>query len=188
MFDQEDGDIGVALGVVFGVLALVIALVIGLANYQLSRGKAVTAESVIPAVAAPAVAVETAAVVDVYRGFRLEGVDVEFVDVSEEGEPVAKVYFALGQKNPGVEAAIALEPVIAALNVDPQAKVLVSGYHDETGSAAVNAQVAAARAVAVRAVLLRAGVDANRILLRRPAVTLGGSDAAEARRVEVRIQ
>ncbi|MDY0071365.1 MAG: OmpA family protein [Thauera sp.] len=177
MFDQEDGDIGIALGVVFGLLALVIALVIGLGSYQL-RGKAATTESAIAAESALA----NAAV------FRLEGVDVEFVDVAEEGELLAKVYFALGQKEPGEEAAAALEPVIAALNADAQARALLSGYHDESGGAAVNAQVAAARAVAVRAALLEAGVDAGRILLRRPAVTLGGSDANEARRVEVRIQ
>lgn len=172
MFDQEDGDIGVALGVVFGVLALVIALVIGLGVHQL-RGAAAAGGSATSAAGA---------------GFTLDGSDVEFLDIAEEGALVAKIYFALGQKELAGEATDALAPVLAALRARPGSKALLSGFHDESGGAAINAQVAAARAIAVRSALLDAGIDASRILLRRPAVTLGGGNADEARRVEVRIQ
>lgn len=78
--------------------------------------------------------------------------------------------------------------VVAALVAAPQASALLSGYHDETGGAAVNAEVAKNRALSVRQALIAAGVSAERVLMRRPAVTLGSADAAEARRVEVRVQ
>jgi outer membrane protein OmpA-like peptidoglycan-associated protein len=66
--------------------------------------------------------------------------------------------------------------------------VLLSGYHDETGGAAVNAEVAKDRAVAVKDALVAAGLAADKVKMRKPAVTLGGADPAEARRVEVRVQ
>ena len=161
MFDQEDSDFGIAIGVVFGILALVIALVIGLGAYQL-RG----AGKVAPVVAA----------------------ELVFVDVIEVGEPLVKVYFDLGQADLPPAAAEQIATVLAAAVAAPQANVLLSGYHDETGGAAVNAEVARNRALSVRGALLAAGVPVERVLMRRPAVTLGGDDAAEARRVEVRVQ
>lgn len=50
------------------------------------------------------------------------------------------------------------------------------------------AEVAKNHALSVRDTLVAAGVPTERVLMRRPAVTLGGSDAVEARRVEVRVQ
>ena len=85
-------------------------------------------------------------------------------------------------------AAEELAKVIAKLNEDPSKLVLLSGYHDETGGAAVNAEVAKARAVAVKDALIAAGLAADKVKMRKPAVTLGGADPAEARRVEVRVQ
>ena len=162
MFDQEDSDVGVALGVVFSIIALVITLVIGLGAYQLRSSGA-------PAVVAVAA-------------------EEIFVDVVEVGEPLVKVYFDLGQTELAPTAADQIATVVAAIAAAPQASVLLSGYHDETGGAAVNAVVAKNRALSVRDALVASGVPAERVLMRRPAVTLGGGDAAEARRVEVRVQ
>jgi outer membrane protein OmpA-like peptidoglycan-associated protein len=67
------------------------------------------------------------------------------------------------------------------------ARWLVSGYHDASGDAAANAELAKQRAFAVRDLLVSAGVDVASIELSKPMVTMGGDDAREARRVEVRL-
>ncbi|WP_341646776.1 OmpA family protein [Thauera sp. SDU_THAU2] len=161
MFDQEDSDLGVVMGVVFGIIALVIAFVIGLGVYQQRSVQA----------AAPVAVAE----------------DI-FVDVAEVGEPLVKIYFDLGQTALPATGPEQIATVLAALEAAPEANVLLSGFHDETGGAAVNAEVARQRALSVRDALVAAGVPEARVLMRRPAVTLGGSDATEARRVEARVQ
>lgn len=161
MFDQEDGELNVVIGVLFGVIALVIAFVIGLGTYSL-RAKAP---------AAPAAVVEAG-----------------FVDIAEVGEPLVKLYFEVGAAALPATSGDEFARVIAELQARPEAVVLLSGFHDETGGADVNAALARDRAVAVRTALIGAGVAAGRVQMRRPAVTLGSGDAAEARRVEIRVQ
>lgn len=163
MFDQEDGELNVVIGVLFGVIALVIAFVIGLGTYSL-RAKT-------PAAAAPAAVVE-----------------VGFVEIAEVGEALVKLYFEVGAAELPATSGDEFARVIAELQARPEAVVLLSGFHDETGGADINAALARDRAVAVRAALIAAGVPAERVQMRRPAVTLGSGDAAEARRVEIRVQ
>ena len=163
MLDQEDSDLGIVIAVVFGVIALVISLVIGVGVYWLNAAGA--AAGLAPAAG-----------------------DVMYTEVEEEGEPLVKLYFALGATALPADATARIDSVIEALQAAPEKKALLSGFHDETGTAAVNAEVARKRAIAVREALIIAGIPAQRVLLRRPAVTLGGADAAEARRVEVRVQ
>jgi outer membrane protein OmpA-like peptidoglycan-associated protein len=111
----------------------------------------------------------------------------DFVDAPLGGDPVGSLYFALGQSALPEGA----EPVVikVALTVldDPQRRVLVSGFHDASGSAASNADVARQRAVSVRNALIAEGVPAARIVLRKPEVALGDAEPIEARRVEVRL-
>lgn len=159
MFDQEDSELNVVMGVVFGIIALVIAFVIGLGAYQLRGAQA-----------------------------PVEPATDMFVEVAEVGEPLVKIHFDFGETVLPPTAAAQIDTVVAALAAAPEAHALLSGYHDETGAAAINAEVARNRALSVREGLLAAGVPAKRVLMRRPAVTLGGEDAAEARRVEVRVQ
>ena len=166
MFDQEDSELNVVMGVLFGVIALVIAFVIGLGVHSMGRKAA-----------------EPAAVEMVETGTA-----VMYAEIDEVGEPLLKVYFDTGATELPAEAAQALAPVLAALEAQTEAVVLLSGFHDETGSADVNAEIAKNRALAVRDAMLAAGVPAERVMMRRPAVALGGSDDAEARRVEVRVQ
>lgn len=161
MFDQEDGELNVVIGVLFGVIALVIALVIGIATWKLGAADAA------PTAAATA---------------------GEYADVAEVGEPMVKFYFGVGETAMPADASAGVATVVAALEAAPEKKALLSGFHDETGGAAVNAEVSKNRALSVREALLAAGVPAERVLLRRPAVALGGGDAAEARRVEARVQ
>ena len=112
----------------------------------------------------------------------------EAAEIAEVGEPLVKLYFDSGKADLPANAAEEVAKVIAKLQEDSSKIVLISGYHDETGGAAINAEVAKARAVAVKDALIAAGVPADKVAMRKPAVTLGGTDAAEARRVEVRVQ
>ena len=158
---EDDDNQNLVLGILFGIIALVAGLVIGLSVY-------VTGQNRAPAPVAAVVAEEP--------------------EIAEVGEPLVKFYFESGKAELPAGAPEELAKVIAKLNEDPSKLVLLSGYHDETGGAAVNAEVAKARAVAVKDALVAAGLAADKVKMRKPAITLGGADAAEARRVEVRVQ
>ncbi len=101
---------------------------------------------------------------------------------------VAKVHFPSGATGVPAEAAAALQPVMDAARAHPAARLAISGFHDKTGNAEQNAEVAKQRAFAIRDLLVAAGIDAGRIELRKPQETMGGADDAEARRVEVSIE
>ena len=73
------------------------------------------------------------------------------------------------------------------MRASPDAKLAVSGFHDKSGDPALNAELAKKRALAVRSVLVAAGVQENRIVMSEPAETTGAADDNEARRVEVGI-
>ena len=158
---EDDDNQNLVLGILFGIIALVVGLVIGLSVY-------VTGQNRAPAPVAAVMAEEP--------------------EIAEVGEPLVKFYFESGKAELPAGAPEELAKVIAKLNEDPSKLVLLSGYHDETGGAAINAEVAKARAVALKDALIAAGVPADKVAMRKPAVTLGGTDAAEARRVEVRVQ
>ena len=100
----------------------------------------------------------------------------------------ARIHFESGSTRLPVETGAALSGIIETLRADPALEVVVSGFHDATGSAAANAEIARERATAVRDALLAAGIDEARIDLEKPALTTGSGDAAEARRVEVRVK
>ena len=159
--EQDDDNQNLVLGILFGIIALVIGLVIGLTVYVTGQNTAAK-PAAVAAVEAP--------------------------EIAEVGEPLVKLYFESGKAELPANGAEEVAKVVAKLAEDGSKIVLISGYHDETGGAAVNAEVAKARAGAVKDALLAAGVPADKLAMRKPAVTLGGGDAAEARRVEVRVQ
>lgn len=97
---------------------------------------------------------------------------------------VTRLYFELGQAELPADARAALAPYIAAAK-DRHRAIAVSGFHDTSGDATANEELAKKRAFAVRDLLIGAGVPAERIELRKPAVTAGDGDPREARRVEV---
>jgi len=78
--------------------------------------------------------------------------------------------------------------LVAYLKANPSSMAVVSGFHDPTGDAAKNAELAKNRAEAVRNALEGAGVDASRIDLHKPDETTGGGSHEDARRVEVTVQ
>lgn len=100
---------------------------------------------------------------------------------------VVRFYFARGKSDLAAGAKDALAEAIAAARAGK--KLVISGYHDSTGSAQINAEIAKKRAFAVRDALLAEGVSADSLQLKKPEVmpNTQGSDP-NARRVDVRIQ
>ncbi len=179
---DDDGPQGVGLTVVFGLVAVVVASVIGMGIYQSSKSAtpakavAVMAPAVIVPVAASAAPVDAASAAQAAS-------DAASVKV-ENG--VVKFYFASGKADLAAGAGDALADVIKGAQAGR--KLVISGFHDATGSAAKNAELAKLRAMAVRDALKAAGVAEQKIELKKPEqMTASGSDA-EARRVEVALQ
>ena len=151
--------------VVVGVILLAVGLALGF-GISKSRPKAAPAPATAVA-AAPAADADAARVV-------VEG-------------GVVKFYFATGKADLAVDLSAEVQAALneAAAAAKAGKKLLVSGYHDSTGDAAVNAELAKQRALTVQAVLVNLGVDAVAVELQKPEVMLGGTYNAQARRVEV---
>jgi outer membrane protein OmpA-like peptidoglycan-associated protein len=145
MSSQADESQGFVLGVVFGVIALVLALVIGLTIHQTNKRHAAK-----PVAMAAMVGATDAASVVVENG-------------------VVKFYFASGKADLAVGAKEALAAMVAGAAGGK--KVMISGFHDATGSAEVNAELAKLRAMAVRSDLLQSGVAQDLIELKKPGDT-----------------
>ena len=92
-------------------------------------------------------------------------------------------YFATGSAELASGAGAALGDAVAAAKAGRF--VVLSGFHDETGDAAFNAELAKRRAMAVRASLLMAGAPEDRVVMREPEVLTGTGSNAQARRVDV---
>ena len=182
MFSQDDDSAQrVALFLVFGLIAIVVAsvLVFGV-NHRGVSAKAAGAPAAqvaaMPAVAAvPAPSSATAQAAS----------DAASVKV-EQG--IVKFYFASGKADLAAGAGEALHDVVKGAQAGR--KVAISGFHDATGNAAQNAELAKQRALAVRGSLTAAGVPESQIELKKPEQIAGngaGSDA-EARRVEISLE
>ena len=176
MFSQDDdSQQRVALFLVFGLVAIVVAsmLIFGVFKVR-SFARTATPAAQVALVAGPVVAgpatVSTAQSVS----------DAASVKV-EQG--VVKFYFASGKADLAAGANEALADVVTG--AQGGRKVTISGFHDATGDAAQNAELAKQRALAVRDALTAAGVAEAQIELKKPEqVTTTGSNA-EARRVEI---
>ncbi|MDC6169013.1 OmpA family protein [Paucibacter sp. XJ19-41] len=155
LFDENEG---VALRLVGIIVALVVALVIGFGVHK-SRSMAKPA----PQPAAVLVEEDVAAI------------------LVENG--VVKFFFASASAELAGGANEALVQLTQAL---AEGKTLVvSGYHDASGDAALNAELAKQRALAVREALLSLGVAEGRIELSKPELATGSGSPRQARRVEV---
>ena len=179
MFSQDDdSQQGLILTLLFGLVAMVIALVIGVSIYQRNKGAApATAFAFNPVVSVPM----TAGAAPVDAGSAAQAaLDSASIRV-EYG--VVKFYFASGKADLAAGAGDALADVIKGAQSGQ--KLVISGFHDATGGAVKNAELARLRAFAVRDALKAAGVPEQKIELKKPEqMTASGSDA-EARRVEV---
>ena len=171
MMDENDDGARVGLWVVIGIITLLLfGLIGGLANRADNKQ---AAPAVAAAAAAPAAA--AAAATDT------------LIDAPLSGEIVGKLYFDLGKADLPADATAALAPALKALADNPAKKLVLAGFHDPSGDATVNAELAKNRAKAVRAALGAQGADATRVLLRKPEQTAADGPADEARRVEIRL-
>ncbi|MFT3721627.1 OmpA family protein [Pseudorhodoferax sp.] len=168
---QEDNDdtTRVGLWITFGVVALVIISTVSAVVVRQLRG----IEAVPPAAAAQTVL--------------LVEEEVVLIEAPLVGDLVGTLYFGTAESALPPGAAAELDKVVQALAAAPGRKVVLSGFHDETGDPAKNAELAKQRALSVRAALVKAGVDRSRIMLRKPEITTGSGSDQEARRVEMRL-
>ena len=165
---DDDSQQRFALGFLFALIALVISVVVGTVVVKRLGAKAPVRPAAVAASntpAAPAVAVEE---------------DIASVRV-ENG--VVKFYFATAKAELAAGANEALVDVVKG--VAEGKKAVISGFHDATGDAALNAELAKQRAVAVAEALKALGVAEDKVELKKPEETTATGSNAEARRVEV---
>lgn len=165
-----------ALGFLFILIALVISTAVGTVVVKrlgaASASKAAPAPTTALANNAPAApTADTAAAT---------AADAASVRVDNG---VVKFYFASAKAELAAGANEALADVVKG--VAEGKKAVVSGFHDATGDAAANAELAKQRAYAVRDALKGLGVAEDKIELKKPEETTASGNNAEARRVEV---
>ena len=179
---DDDSQQNFILGFLLALIALVIFFVIGIALWH--KGHAAAPANARPAVAAAAAPATppAATVAEVTETVTVVIPDGASIRVANG---VVNFYFASGSADLAPGAAEALAAVIKG--VESGRKAVVSGFHDTTGDAAVNEQLAKKRADMVRDVLVGLGVPAAKVDLEKPAVTAGSGNNAEARRVEVKL-
>jgi outer membrane protein OmpA-like peptidoglycan-associated protein len=161
MSDQNDDNQNYALMVLAGLIGLVVAGVIGLAAYKGLGG----ANKGNTATAAKGAAAQLVA-----------------------GQPEGRVYFESGSDALPADSTEVLVKVADAARAQAGKVVLISGFHDASGDPVTNAELAKKRALAVRHALEANGVSPDRLVMDKPAVSIGGADAREARRVELRLR
>ena len=164
MSDQNDESQGYALMVLAGVVALVVAGVLGLAISRGLHRNAVPTETAAKAATSTAVMARIA------------------------GEPEGRIYFEVGSDALPAGASDVLASVADSARAQAGRVVLISGFHDASGDAGRNVELAKKRALAVRHALEANGVAPDRLVMDKPAVATGGVDARAARRVEVRLR
>ena len=178
---NDDSPQRVALFLVFGLIAIVVSSVLVFAVKHRGVPAQGAAVPVALVAAAPGVAVVPASTSATAQAAS----DAASVKV-EQG--IVKFYFASGKADLALGASEALLDVVKGAQAGR--KVAISGFHDATGDAAQNAELAKQRALAVRNALTAAGVPESQIELKKPEQIAGngmGSDA-EARRVEISLQ
>jgi len=102
----------------------------------------------------------------------------------EDGATHAVVLFDVGSAAITADAAATLAPIVAGWHDLANGRAAISGYVDASGSKAANERLAQARAKAVRAALIVAGIPKDRIEMRTPANIVAG-ETTDARRVEI---
>lgn len=168
-----------ALGFLFILIALVISTAVG--TVVVKRLGAVSASKAAPApTTALANNAPAAPAADMAAPATAAAADAASVRV-ENG--VVKFYFASAKAELAAGANEALADVVKG--VAEGKKAVVSGFHDATGDAAANAELAKQRAYAVRDALKGLGVAEDKIELKKPEETTASGNNAEARRVEV---
>lgn len=164
---DDDSQQRFALGFLFALIALVVSSVVGTVVYKRGISHAPKTEAAVSAPSAtnvPVVVIEETARVIVENG-------------------VVKFYFVSGKAEVATGANEALSNVVKGVAEGKRA--VISGFHDATGSAEINAELAKQRAQAVQAALVALGVAEDKVELKKPEQSQADGSNAEARRVEV---
>lgn len=182
---SDDQPLGLVFGLVFAIVAVVIALVIAAALHRPGAVAPATLTRVAtlllmpaPAPADPSGAAAPSPAQSAQAASDAASITVEY--------GVVKFYFASGKAELAPGAGEALVDVVRAAKGGKT--VVIAGFHDSKGNAALNAALARERALAVRDVLKAAGVADSRISLQKPEQMAGSGSAAEARRVEITLR
>lgn len=97
---------------------------------------------------------------------------------------LGKVLFAVGDATLDTPSRDTIGAAATLLKARPEIRVALSGYADRTGNADGNLDLAKRRALAVSSALIAAGVDKDRIEMKKPEFTVGGNDV-DSRRVDI---
>jgi outer membrane protein OmpA-like peptidoglycan-associated protein len=174
MSDRDDEQtLGIALLVVFAAIAVAVATAIAVAVMH-GRGKPADATAPLAGAAGAGTAM-------------LARNAPDLATMRLFGRPQDVLYFELGRNSLPADAEPVIDRALKAANARPGVKVVLSGYHDATGDADRNAELARLRAQAVRTALIDKGLDPSRIVLRKPETARDDGPAREARRVELRM-
>lgn len=181
MFSQaDDSEQHLTLFLVFGLIALVLALVLGVV---VSRNAAFTKTGYAAVPLALATPPASPLPAQLTTSAAQAASDAATVKV-EQG--VVKFYFASGKADLAAGATQALADLLK--NARAGHKLVISGFHDATGDAAKNAELARQRALAVRDALKAAGVAERQIEVKKTEQVNGSGSDAEARRVEISLE
>jgi cytochrome c oxidase subunit 2 len=104
---------------------------------------------------------------------------------ADAGKPLAQVAFESGQAGLNAKAKELMIDIAGGVKKMGGATLVLSGFHDTTGSPELYAKLAKDRALAVRDALVALGLPAERIKLLKPQAMTGGADPALARRVDI---
>ena len=171
-----------ALGLVFTLVAAVVASVVGFAAQRSGLAVATTTVPASATAAAAAAVDATPAPLEPAALAPAAVVLTEQAAVRVDGNRV-KFFFAKGKPDVATGAQEALATVLEGAKAGQ--RIRISGFHDATGDAALNVELAKRRAVAVRDLLLSLGVDEALLELVKPEHTLANGSNDKARRVEV---
>ena len=168
---DDDGQQRFALGFIFALITLIVSSVIGVVVYQSGAARA----------PAPMAETTTITLVETVPAEVLVLEDAASLRVDSE---MVTFYFASGKAELAAGANEALADIVDGVAQGKTA--VVSGFHDATGSAEINAELSKQRAMAVRDALLALGVSEAGIELKKPEqLEVTGGSNAQARRVEV---
>ncbi len=167
MSDEENREESTVIAFVLGIVLLVVLGVIGGVLALVNSQGTPTAPAAAKAAVDPVAANQPAAAPATHMASK------------------AKLYFASGIMGVPADAAQVIAPIVAFARANPGVKLAISGFHDKTGSAEQNAEIAKNRAKAVKDLLLSAGVPEAQLVMQKPQEMVGGADDREARRVEI---
>lgn len=186
MSDRDDEQsLWTVLLVTLGLVAMVVAGVLGIAidrSMKARQGSSVGGDA---GVVAEATQAEAASDGSAAAAAAPAARDLSVMRLF--GKPMAVLYFDLGRSTVPANAAATLDKVVKAAGDKSELKIVLSGFHDASGDPQRNAELARERAQAVRTALVEKGLDASRVVLRKPEAARDDGPAREARRVEIRL-